>query len=52
MTLENLLRIGRIKEHPVDPAEIQKLLAADRGDAIRVISARAMTARERRAYED
>ena len=30
MTLENLLRIGRIKEHPVDAAEIQKLLAAAR----------------------
>ena len=28
MTLENLLRIGRIKEHPPDAAEIQKLLAA------------------------
>lgn len=30
MTLENLLRIGRIKEHPPDAAEIQKLLAAAR----------------------
>ena len=28
MTLENLLRIGRLKEHPPDAAEIQKLLAA------------------------
>jgi len=28
MTLQNLLRIGRIKEHPPDAAEIQKLLAA------------------------
>jgi hypothetical protein len=28
MTLENLLRIGRLKEHPADAAEIQKLLAA------------------------
>lgn len=28
MTLENLLRTGRIKEHPADAAEIQKLLAA------------------------
>lgn len=30
MTLENLLRIGRIKEHAADAAEIQKLLAAAR----------------------
>lgn len=30
MTLENLLRIGRIKEHPADAAEIQKMLAAAR----------------------
>jgi len=30
MTLENLLRIGRIKEHPADVAEIQKMLAAAR----------------------
>lgn len=30
MTLENLLRLGRIKEHPADAAEIQKLLAAAR----------------------
>jgi uncharacterized protein (UPF0332 family) len=30
MTLENLLRIGRIKEHPPDADEIQKLLAAAR----------------------
>jgi len=30
MTLENLLRIGRIKEHPVDATEIQKVLAAAR----------------------
>lgn len=28
MTLENLLRIGRIKEHPRDAAELQKLLLA------------------------
>jgi hypothetical protein len=28
MTLENLLRIGRIKEHPPNAVEIQKLLAA------------------------
>ena len=28
MTLENLLRIGRIKEHPRDAAELQKLLVA------------------------
>lgn len=30
MTLENLLRIGRLKEHPADAAEIQKLLSAAR----------------------
>ena len=30
MTLQNLLRIGRIKEHPVDAAEIRKLLDAAR----------------------
>jgi hypothetical protein len=30
MTLENLLRIGRIKEHPPNAGEIQKLLAAAR----------------------
>ena len=30
MTLKNLLQIGRIKEHPVDAAEIQKVLAAAR----------------------
>lgn len=28
MTLENLLRIGRLKEHPVEPSEIRKLLQA------------------------
>jgi hypothetical protein len=28
MTLENLLRIGRLREHPVDHAEIQRLLDA------------------------
>ena len=30
MTGENLVRTGRIKEHPVDAAEIQKLLTAAR----------------------
>ncbi len=28
MTLENLLRIGQLKEHPPDAEEIQRLLAA------------------------
>jgi hypothetical protein len=30
MTLQNLLRIGRIKEHPVDAAAIRNLLDAAR----------------------
>lgn len=30
MNLQNLFRIGRIKEHPVNAAEIQKLLTAAR----------------------
>lgn len=30
MSLENLLQIGQLKEHPVNAAEIQKLLAAAR----------------------
>ena len=30
MTLENLLRIGNLKEHPLDAAEIQQLLDAAR----------------------
>lgn len=28
MTLQNLLRIGRVKEHEATPAEVQRLLAA------------------------
>jgi hypothetical protein len=28
MTLQNLLRIGRLKEHVATPAEVQRLLAA------------------------
>ena len=28
MSLENLLTIGQLKEHPADPVEIQRLLAA------------------------
>ena len=30
MTLKNVLRIGRIKQHPVDATETQKVLAAAR----------------------
>jgi len=30
MSLENLLQTGQLKEHPVNAAEIQKLLAAAR----------------------
>lgn len=30
MTLENLLRIGRLREHPVNHAEIQRLMDAAR----------------------
>lgn len=30
MSLENLLQTGQLKEHPVDAAEIQKVLAAAR----------------------
>ncbi len=28
MTLQNLLKIGRLKEHIATPAEVQRLLAA------------------------
>jgi hypothetical protein len=28
VSLENLLKIGQLKEHPPDPEEIQRLLAA------------------------
>lgn len=30
MSLQNLLKIGQLKEHPPDPEEIQRLLAAAR----------------------
>ena len=43
VSLENLLKIGQLKEHPPDPEEIQRLLAAatrNLGDArVTVISA-------------